>query len=165
MRRTAPRIASAALPVIVVAAAAAWASSPAYAFTLKATEEHEVLIVPKLPGQAGLTWGYWGKLNKPNVNDPTGPKWGSYRATCVWSADSTSDDRFLCVVVLSHGPPSGGSLTVQGLIHRPSPNTALFGHASQRLLPITGGTGPYATHDSGYLSLRSAPGAIGVFNS
>jgi hypothetical protein len=56
---------------------------------------------------------------------------------------TAADGRLTCDVVLLFGgdaSPTGGSLVVEGVIDRPA-GTALFAHASERVLAVTGGSG------------------------
>jgi hypothetical protein len=194
MRRTALRLAGAALLTLValvgVARGHSLAAVSPFPLDLKAKDEGQAVLVAGGPGQ-GRVWGYWGKLTKPTPADLAGHKWGSYRATCTWLADSSwsgdqnkRDNRFLCTIVLSHrhgpgghGLPHGGSLVAQGLVKLPKASDGLFVRAHEcssartrwlaacrpRMLAITGGTGEYEGVE-GHVDL-SVDGYISIANA
>jgi hypothetical protein len=177
MRRTGLRVACASLLALAVVPVAARALPPEIPLSLQPTDEHYVEIVQHGAGEPGRMWGYWGKLSKTTSANPTG-RWGSYRATCVWIADSSwtaneptkRDNRFFCTVILSFrtlagvpGAPHGGSIVAQGLMRLPHVNSGLFADASHPggmrrppKLAITGATGPYKSVVQGHVDVSSA---------
>lgn len=150
MRRKALGIGRLALLVFVAMAGVVQMQSPAaasaQAFKLNAEAEQHATLSAAAPGQ-GRLWGYWGKLARPTVHNPSGYPWGSYRATCAWLADGSwgadptkhdRDNRLFCTVVLSHryGPggrsaPHGGSIVAQGLMRMPADDQGLFVRAHE----------------------------------
>jgi hypothetical protein len=176
MRRTACRVAGAALLALVALAGpwsafAAAAGSPTYLY-FKPDQGHRAPIKGGEPGEAGRTWGYWGKLIGISTNPALS---GSYRATCTWLANlgwgnrpKQRDSRMLCTVLLSFQAipaapytPNGGSLVAQGLVKRPPKKENLLAHPSTRKLAITGGTGPYSLA-RGYADFGKAPMEIKI---
>jgi hypothetical protein len=159
MRRIASRAAGAL--VLALAVSAPGTASAQQYVTFRPTDEHHAVIRAGRPGEAGRTWGYWGKLTLP----ASGARWGSYRATCSWLADQAwkdhptrRDNRCLCTVILSF-PQDNGSLVAQGLVRLPRGTDGLFAGASQpggtrrpEPLAITGGTGLYESM-RGYVDL------------
>jgi hypothetical protein len=153
MRRIA-RVAGAVSLALVAAAVASPVSVAAGPLNLDpvAGSERHVVMDDRGPGEAGRTWGYWGRF--------TGTETGSYRATCAWLAEShwgddpkpdNRDNRLLCTVVFafrfragSTAHSDGGSIVAHGLVKLPHGDAALFARSSWRRLAVTGGTAQYA---------------------
>jgi len=139
--------------------------------TFKADLEARAPIKGGKPGTPGRTWGYWGRLTSTDSYALS----GSYRATCVWLANSAwaadpkkRDSRMSCTLVMSFradssppGTPNGGSLVAQGLIRRPKHKDTLFKSGSARQLAIVGGTGRFLGR-LGSVDLGGAPDNISV---
>jgi hypothetical protein len=165
------RITRVAGVVLLVSVAVAVAASPTPAeaedLALVPASEDSVVIRDGGQGEAGRTWGYWGRF--------TGSKTGSYKATCSWLAAShwgtdpnpnNRDHRLFCTIVFAFrkqaGDPAhsdGGSLVAQGLVKLPGANGKLFARRSWRKLAITGGTAPYVGRQ-GFVDRRGADGKI-----
>jgi hypothetical protein len=168
MRRTALKVAGAALlAALAMAAAAAAAPPPALTLNLIEDEAHHVQTFPDTPPgpwTSGRTLAYWGKFTAQGAPP------GSYRATCMWLANKywphsdehKQDKRLSCTIVIAFEAPHGApgtpprepsGLVLQGLVRRPVGDGELFATGYRRQLAITGGSGDYSgVH--GYASIR-----------
>jgi hypothetical protein len=160
MRRGAIMVAVVTLSCSLATAAPAAATT--IVLSLQDTAAHRTEIYPRKNGRwiHGRTFGYWGTFTA------IGTPGGSYRATCLWLANTKwpniakQDNRLSCTVVISFqdGPlsplnPHASGFVLQGLVKRPVGKEHLFARPSMRQLVVTGGTGWYAGA-YGYAELR-----------
>jgi hypothetical protein len=147
------RITVAGAAFLCALATAAPAAAAKLELYLTKSAAHHTQIYPRKPGPwiHGQTIGYWGKFTSP------GTQGGSYRATCMWLANTQwptnpkQDDRLSCTIVIAfEDRPPGvqnrdvSGVVLQGLVKRPIGGKQLFERPTARKLVVTGGTGTYA---------------------